>query len=226
MRHVLSFMMVILATLPARALAVDEGGIKIQDKWSVVGVISEDDQKGIVVLKNNVTKKTFTLAIGDQVPTEFGYVVLSAKNRAVTLTDGEHQVVLAFAEASSGYGDEEGGPSPTNRFLDNYYRGLSENPVEILGPASEDDPDRTSGSSGMLPLKRFGSLREDGRSRFDLYRADRMYRMNPADGEQSEGDAEEDEGFVVNYDNFDDQEGDAVPSDYPAPSYFPSEITE
>lgn len=225
MRHVLSFMVVLLVLLPARAFAVDEAGIRIQEKWSVVGVISEDDQKGIVVLKNNLTKKTFTLAIGDQVPTEFGYVVLSAKNRAVTLSDGKRQVVLAFAEASSGYGDEENGQTPTNRFLDNYYRGLSENPVEILGPASENEPDRMEGSTGMMPLKRFGSLREDGRSRFDLYRADRMYRMNPADSGLGEAETEEDEGFVVNYDNFDDQV-EEVPAEYSAPSFLPNEINE
>ncbi len=226
MNRVLSVMMVILAFAPAVCFAVDEGGIKIQDKWSVVGVISEDDQKGIVVLRNNVTKKTFTLAIGDQVPTEFGYSVLSAKNRAVTLTDGKQQVVLAFAEASSGYAEEEPGLSPTNRFLDNYYRGLSENPVEILGPAAENEPDRIEGSTGMMPLKRFGSLREDGRSRFDLYRADRMYRMNPNGEEQGQEEGEEDEAFVVNYDNFDDQVDDVVPADVSAPTYFPSEISE
>ncbi len=220
MRAFLSLVMILSAWLGygARpALAVDEGGIKIQDKWSVVGVISEDEQKGIVVLRNNVTKRTFTLAIGDTVPTEFGYTVAAAKNRSVTLTDGKHVVTLAFAESSTTAAEEDPGLSPTNRFLDNYYRGLSESPVEILGPASENEPDRIEGQTGMMPLKRFGTLREEGRSRFDLYRADRMYRMNQAGEEPVSADVEDDEsGFVVNYDNFDDQQVEE-------PSYLPPE---
>ncbi len=193
-----------------KARAVDETGIKIAEKWSVVGVIAEDDGtgvkgKGIAVIRNNLSKRTFTLAIGDSVPSEFGYVLKAVKSKSVVIANDKQAVTLAYADGTTGPAEEEGGLTPTSRFLDNYYRGLSESPIEILGPGSEGEPEKADGpQTTILPLKRFGTLKSDGRSRFDLYRADRTYRMNAEVEDDTSTLDGGDNGFVVNYDNFDD----------------------
>lgn len=190
----------ILATFlyAAPAFGVEPGSIgsgpKIDTQWSVVGVIGT-----VAVVKNNATKATYSLQIGDALPTQFGFTLKAVQGRKVVVTDGAQDVTLSFAEASAPAAEEDHA-GLTARFIDNYYRGLAE-----TAGFPEDAP--REGDAGLgLPLRRFGPFKEnDGRSRFELYRTDRPYRQD-ADGEgaaQVEGE-NEDGRFVVNYDNFED----------------------
>lgn len=161
------------------------------ERWAIVGVIADNGQHGIAVLKNMVSGRTFTVEVGEQLPTDFGLVLHSVQDRKVLVRDGEVLHPLAFAEAS---GDEVELPSRTARFLDNYYRGLNEMPMEIFSESDgEAVEQRPEGSGLSVPLSTFGRLKGDApRSRFELYRAEQRY------------DVEDDAGFIVNYDNFED----------------------
>jgi hypothetical protein len=161
------------------------------ERWAIVGVIADNDQHGIAVLKNMVSGRTFTVEVGEQLPTDFGLVLHSVQDRKVLLSDGEVLHPLTFAEAS---GDEVELPSRTARFLDNYYRGLNEMPMEIFSESEgEGGEQRPDGAGLSVPLSTFGRLKGDApRSRFELYRAEQRY------------DGEDDAGFIVNYDNFED----------------------
>lgn len=205
MRALLSLpvLFALLATPPA--LGVEQKTkVKIAETWAVVGVISGTDPQGadigVAVLRNNDTKRTYTLSIGDALPNEFGFVLSSVENRTVVIANGDRQVQLGFAESAvpaTANAEDESRESRTARFIDNYYRGLNDSPIEIFrGDHAEDevvtgDPDRRDPLK--LPMRRFGTFKEDAaRSRFDLYRNDGGYAAG--DGE-SEGEG----GFVVNY---------------------------
>lgn len=195
-----------LALLRAEsAAAVEKEPIRIVDRWSVIGVISESETHGIAVLRNNQSHRTFTLSLGDAVPNEFGFALVSVANRKVVIGNGKEKVTLAFAESDIAGDDAQ--PSRTAQFIDNYYRGLHESPIEILNRNAEEVPAERPTEGAVLPLKRFGSLRDEAQSRFELYRSDRVYG-----GEADAGEAES--GFTVNYDNFDDQtDGGGEPLD-------------
>jgi hypothetical protein len=212
-----------------RAAAVDEQEIKVDARWSVVGIIAGGEEAGkpvgIAVLKNNATKHTYTLSIGDAVPNEFGYTLQSVKGRAVVITDGKQKVSLSFAEGSSE--DDSSPQSRTARFIDNYYRGFGEAPpVDIFSSSGSGGTASEDGSSQplRLPLNRFGTLREDAaRSRFESYHDNRGYRD---DEPETATDPSE---YVVNYDsNYDEvppESGyDAAPLYPDAPEAYDREV--
>jgi hypothetical protein len=201
------------------AAAVERAPVKvpaqIAERWAVVGVIAGTDASGaaigIAVLKNAATQRTYTVSLGDSVPTEFGFVLSAVHDRQVEISDGRSKVMLGFAEGSGS--DEEDDADRTARFLDNYYRSLGGNRLEVLaGDESAETPPSDVDSGAVLPLKRFGSLKDEGDSRFELYSPDRTYRFG-ADGEILEGEegalAEGEDGGspAVSYDSFDDSEG-------------------
>jgi len=198
MRLVIAPLLAALLLSAPRASAVEPAAIgtgqKIDVQWSVVGVIGT-----VAVVKNNATKATYSLQIGDALPTQFGFTLKAVQGRKVVVTDGTQDVTLSFAEASAPAAEEDQA-GLTARFIDNYYRGLAE-----TAGFPEEAP--REGESGLgLPLRRFGPFKEnDGRSRFELYRTDRPYRQG-ADGDgTAQGDGESEDGrFVVNYDNFED----------------------
>ncbi len=221
----------LLALVAVPALAIEQKDIKVSEKWAVVGVIAGSDPKGhdvgIAVLRNNQTKHTYTLAIGDAVPNEFGFILKAVQNRNVVIANGERQVTLGFAEAVvAGSGSEEERENRTARFIDNYYRGLSDSPIEIFKADRERDDGgvetETVSREGLkLPLRRFGSYKEDSvRSRFDVYRNDGGY------AEAGSGEPDGD-GFLVNYsDNFQD-DGQQTPADgYSEPSAFDADTVK
>jgi hypothetical protein len=193
--------LLILSSLPA--LAVEQKDIKVAEKWAVVGVIAGTDPKGhdigIAVLRNQLTKHTYTLAIGDALPNEFGFTLKAVQNKTVVVANGEKQVTLGFAESSAAgeRAEDDGHDNRTARFIDNYYRGLSDSPIEIFKAERERADEQVQADDNMgrdglkLPLRRFGGgFKEDAaRSRFDLYRND-----------SGAGSAEAaDDGFLVNY---------------------------
>lgn len=191
----LSHLAVCVASLvaAARAFAVDPAGIKIHDRWSIVGIISGDsggkDETGIAVIRNNETKRTYTLQVGDAVPTEFGFVLKSVKNKQVVIGDAKESIPLQFGEPSS---EESETVTQTARFIDTYYKSLDgaggERGFEGEVPVERD---------AFQPLTRYGS--ESGRSRFELYRAEGGYR--PPGGYEPDP-VPEDDGDVA-YDEFD-----------------------
>jgi hypothetical protein len=217
MRHLKTFALALGVALPSfRAAAVESGVVKLSERWSVVGVVGGEGEshRAVAVLRQNSTQKTFTLALGDSLPFEGGFVVAAVRGRGVVVTRGDESVTLAFAESPADDGSEA--PSRTARFIDNYYRGLGDSPIELT--------DRGFSTSGEDPrtdstfLRRFPPippLPEDGRGeyRYDLYRSDRPYGGD-RDGDQG--------GFTVTYDNFDDEtaEGNG-PSTLAQPATLP-----
>lgn len=203
--------------LATNALAVDPAGIKINDRWSVVGVIAGDEtaqaEAGIAVIRNNTTKRTYTLAIGDSVPTEFGFTLKSVRNRNVIIGNETQHVTLAFSEPST---DETEPVSQTTRFIDNYYRSLDA-PAEGV---RDEEPIAINPNNDLNyePLTRFGSRSDDGRrARFELYRAERGYRER-----QDDADVETDE------ENFETSGEDGTAEyrgDYSSPSVV-DEVTQ
>jgi hypothetical protein len=204
-----------------RAYAVDTPEIKVENRWSVVGIIAGGEEKGrpvgIAVLKNNDTKRTYTLSIGDDVPNEFGYTLQSVKGRSVIISDGKEKVSLGFAEGSSD--DADTPQNRTARFIDNYYRGLGEMPpADVFSAAGDADEGGStitnqaeSSQTLRLPLRRFGSLKEEApHSRFDAYRDSRSYRDD--DGDQGGAVGSESGDYQARYD-YDEVPSDAVPYD-------------
>jgi hypothetical protein len=112
----------------------------VGERWSVVGVIAGEpnaSQKptGIAVLRNNQTQRTYTLTIGDPVPTEFGYFLRNVLARNAVIGNDRETVTLSFSEpAAEVVADSREVPaSRTSRFLDTYYRSFDS------GDASFDD---------------------------------------------------------------------------------------
>ncbi len=209
--------------------AVEAEAVKIAGQWLVVGVISGTDKDGkdigVAVLKNVATKRTFTLSIGDTLPNEFGFTLKAIEARKVVITDRKKDVILSFAEGSPASGEDEGAPSRTARFIDNYYRGLSDAPIEVFKNERAEADAEGEGQGLRLPLRRFGTMKEDAaRSRFDLYRTDSAYEDGAADAAENDGGDEGRSSFVVNYDNFqdDDEPGDG-PTELPMDA---AEITD
>jgi hypothetical protein len=182
------------------ALGVEAAPIRVGDRWAVVGVIAGNDAAGkaigIAVLKNTATQRTYTVSLGEGVPTEYGFVLSAVHDRQVEISDGRQKIMLGFAEGSGK--EEEDDNDRTARFLDNYYRSLGSNShLEVL--AGEDDGSGRADESGetegsvdgdaageVLPLKRFGNLKDEGDSRFELYRPDRTYRFGSESGDRGE----------------------------------------
>lgn len=199
------------------AQAVETEAVKIAGQWVVVGVISGTDKDGkdigVAVLKNVASKRTFTLSIGDTLPNEFGYSLKSIESRKVVITDRKKDVVLSFADAAPATAEDGDSPTRTARFIDNYYRGLSDAPIEIFKNERAEADAEVESQGLRLPLRRFGTMKEDAaRSRFDLYRTDSAYEDGAADAAENADGDESRSSFVVNYDNFQD---DGEPGDGP-----------
>lgn len=183
--------------LGTAAMAVEPAPIKIVDRWSVVGVISGGSgaagEVGIAVLRNNANKRTYTLTIGDSLPSEFGFTLHSVRGRNVIVAEGDKTYTLSFADAPV---EETEQVSRTARFIDDYYRSMGEG---SRNPSAEEEGEpglRAEAETAYVPAGR------SGRSRFELYREDRRYRPLAETAEVGEG---EEDGFVVNYDNFEDE---------------------
>ena len=170
------------------------------DRWAVVGVITGSGNDGIAVLKNITSGRTFTIEVGEALPTDYGLTLYSIQNRKVLLSDGNTLYPLNPAESVS---EDVELPSRTARFLDNYYRGLNDVPIDIFVDGDAEPVElRHENSIGSIPLTTFGRLKSDmSRSRFDLYRSERRY------------DGPEESEIIINYDNFeDDSTGEASAS--------------
>jgi hypothetical protein len=175
--------------LAPRAAAVDQTGVKISERGSVVGVIAGGDAAsatGIAVLRHNPSKRTYTLSIGDAVPTEFGYVLKSVKDRTVVVARGDELETLSFAEPSV---EETESVSQTARFIDTYYKSLN---ADGRSGGTGGEPEPT-----FVPLSRFGRGADSARSRFELYRQDTERRA---------GEDAEEFGFETLYDRDDEGE--------------------
>lgn len=229
-----ALILVVLAFAASSGFAVEQKDIKVVETWAVVGVIAGTDPKGhdigIAVLRNTQTKHTYTLSIGDAVPNEFGFVLQSVQNRAVVIADGERQLRLSFAESSasgSGYGSEDEHENRTARFIDSYYRGLSDSPIEVF-KSERDHDEATPDSDGSArdsmhyPLRRFGNYKDDAsRSRFDWYRNDGATYAEPSTGEPEASD----NSLIANFtDSYQDDERE-VPGE-PAPEMSSTYYTD
>lgn len=184
----------IVLTWVSSALAIESGknhSSTVTERWSIVGVISDDEQQGIAVLKNSENGRTFTVEVGESLPTDFSVVLHSVRDRKVVVKDeeGYHQLTFALPEAN----DEEP-KAHASRFLDNYYRGFNEIPLEMFGDSETELRDVKGDTTGIgIPISNFGRLRPDfAPSRFDLYRTEHRYN------------AEDEADFIVNYDNFEE----------------------
>lgn len=182
--------------LATQALGVDQGksvSASAIERWSIVGVISDDAQSGIAVLKNSENGRTFTVEVGESLPTDYGVVLHSVRDRKVVVKDGQGYHQLSFALPDNNIGEDQSALRPA-RFLDNYYRGFNETPLEIFGDGEHDGRDAKADPTGFsVPISNFGRLRPDfAPSRFELYRTENRY------------DLDDDADFVVSYDNFEE----------------------
>jgi hypothetical protein len=196
-----------LAACATSAAAVEKKPIQVTERWSVVGVIAGDDEQGkeigIAVLKNNETRRTYTVSLGETLPTDYGFTLHKVVGRQVSVSDGDKTYVLGYAEASMTDDVDtrvtEADATRASRFLDTYYRSFDEVPADADAAAGAERPGYDA------PLQRFSTLREQAaRSRFELFRPDRPYN-SPEEGEEAAVEAGEEGGFVVNYDNFTDE---------------------
>jgi hypothetical protein len=146
--------------------AVDVKPLKISEKWSVVGVITSSNPKNdVAVLKNNETSKTYTVTIGDTLPNDYSYVLKRIERRSVTVSDGANQFVLSFVDEPVVATEEADEFQDSVRFIDNYYRGLAESPIELFNKGRVSN---TAGTAAVVP-KNFGTLSESAKSRFENY---------------------------------------------------------
>ena len=165
-------------------LAVDAKPLEITEKWSVVGVItSSNSANDVAVLKNNVTTKTYTVTLGDNLPSDYKFVLKEIKRRNVVVTDGDKNFTLSFVDVP--VSDDTDDFQNSLRFIDNYYRGLADSPIELF---NKDRVSDSSGTAAVVPIKNFGTLSEGSSSRFDAY--DQDYS-----DEQQAGQEEYDEEF-------------------------------
>lgn len=165
-----AFGVVIGFARPDTAEAVDAKPLTIQEKWSVVGVItSSKPENDVAVLRNNETSKTYTVTLGDTLPSEYSFVLTEIKRRNVVISNGDKKVVLGFADVP--VSEDEGDDFRNSvRFIDNYYRGLAESPIELFNKQRRTE---TTGTAAVvnpvpvMPIKNFGSMDEVRDSRFD-----------------------------------------------------------
>ena len=98
--------MLFLVGSAATAGAATNAPVAISERWSVVGVIAGDPlpnqaPTGIAVLRNNVTQRSYTLTIGDPIPSEFGFTLKNVLARSVVIAKGDESVTLGFAEPAA-----------------------------------------------------------------------------------------------------------------------------
>lgn len=146
-------------------LAVDAKPLKINEKWSIVGVItSSNPSNDVAVLKNNETTKTYTVTLGDSLPSDYEFILKEIKRRSVVVSDGDRTFTLGFADVPVSEDTDEFQNSV--RFIDNYYRGLADSPIELFNKERVND---SAGTAAVVPVKNFGTLSEGATSRFDAY---------------------------------------------------------
>lgn len=152
--------------------AVDVKPLSIQDKWSVVGVItSSKPENDVAVLRNNQTLKTYTITLGDSLPSEYSFVLTEIKRRNVVVSNGQSQIVLGFVDHPV---EEEEKDDFENsvRFIDNYYRGLAESPIDLLNKPRRTETTGTAAvvnpadAVPVMPIRSFSSLSRSAESRF------------------------------------------------------------
>ena len=100
----------------ATAGAATNVPVAISERWSVVGVIAGDPlpnqaPTGIAVLRNNVTQRSYTLTIGDPIPSEFGFTLKNVLSRSVVIAKGDESVTLGFAEPAAETTSDDAGSS-------------------------------------------------------------------------------------------------------------------
>ena len=186
------------------ALAVEHAEIKIEGRWSVVGVISGEPNTsgkatGIAVLRSNLTKKTYTLTVGDSLPNEFGFVLKSVQVHSVQIASaGSPEVTLTFADSPPDTAPDTAVtsdlPSRASRFLGSYYRGFNRNQGDQSRGLVEDEED-DDGDASYLPAPislgapRLSNAHDEANIAPEAYRP-RTYKMD-----------EDGEGFSVNFDD-------------------------
>jgi hypothetical protein len=170
--------MLFLVGSASTAGAATNAPVAISERWSVVGVIAGDplpnqSPTGIAVLRNNVTQRSYTLTIGDPIPSEFGFTLKNVLARSVVIAKGDESVTLGFAEpaaetpsgdASSSAGsygsadrdseNREDQPSArVSRFLETYNQSFDN--VEPMA----DDFSIEESDAGMMIIPRINSHR-------------------------------------------------------------------
>ena len=113
--------------------AAQADSVSVGERWSVVGVIAGDSAQGkeatgIAVLRNNLTQRSYTLSIGDPIPTEYGFVLQKVLPRSVQIVKDREVVTLGFAEAvTESVAPQQAEEDPSGRaarFLESYYRAF------------------------------------------------------------------------------------------------------
>jgi hypothetical protein len=170
----------------ATAGAATNAPVAIGERWSVVGVIAGDPlpyqaPTGIAVLRNNVTQRSYTLTIGDPIPSEFGFTLKNVLSRSVVIAKGDESVTLGFAEpaaetpsddAGSSFGsygpvdrhsERQDQPSArVSRFLETYNQSFDN--VEPLA----DDFSIEESDTGMMIIPRLNSQRNGRGNRLGI----------------------------------------------------------
>lgn len=146
------------------------------DRYKVVGVISEESPRkplaGIAVLKDTRTSETLTLTIGDPLPSDAQFSIISTKSGQVVVSSGQEEFALQHSETAM----EPATPSDQAGFDD--LNGKWQDNVSMLGKASALSKDKrlipesdlgTSGPSTGTSLSP-----TDDKMRFPYYKVDTM----------------------------------------------------
>ena len=183
------------------AQAVDQSEIKIEGRWSVVGVIAGEPSAtgkvtGIAVLRSNLSNKTYTLSVGDSVPNEFGFILQSVQAHSVQIASaGGNAVTLHFADTLPEPTTEVSSDAPdrARRFLDSYYRGFNHNRGDQgRGVAFDDEDDGDAmymSPPAVTGAPRLSTSHDEVIRSTEVYRP-RTYKMD-----------EDGDGFTVNFDD-------------------------
>jgi hypothetical protein len=167
------------------AFAVDDKPLDMSTRWQVVGIISGSEEHGkpfgIAVLKNVTSKRTYTVTVGESLPTDGEFTLEAIRNRKVSVSNGKQSFPLEFA-TSEVKEVESNSESPRNaRFIDSYYRGMENPEAESYGDSANDgsgiELDIRNYPHGSQRFSTFGA--NNFGTRFELYQPDTKYRRIP-----------------------------------------------
>lgn len=140
------------------AVAVGVDQASVTDHVALVGVISESrvGNKGIAVLRDQTTNKTYTVRIGEKIPFATHLVLKSVGRNTVNVADGEQELQVSHA-GTVGYEDDAENTKPEGKedealqtLFNRYYSSGERQPIRIWMPESKDneldDADDDSGS--------------------------------------------------------------------------------
>jgi hypothetical protein len=178
--------------------AVEDGGIEIADRWSVIGTINTGEDSGVVVMKDIVSRKTFTLKIGARLPHDPQFMIKSGNGNKVIVSDSNEEITLLHISESSSYDEKPiyipASESRIVEYLNDEYQEVEQGNMTIFQHQNKMkrgiEPDEVP-----MPISQFGNMTDDEiKDRIEKYR----------DKKEEFSDAGDENGYEISYTNFSD----------------------